>query len=138
MNTWPQMSIASPSARPRDLVQTPPAVRDGRADAILGLCATGRGRRECAGLLQAADNVLARIEKRLATMRVMAGQAAAPSRSEAERRALQDLFAAGRCEIDGLAEAASFDGVALLRGGKREVCTVRRILQRCYLATSPG
>lgn len=138
MNSWHQTSTAISLARPLDWVQTPPAVRDGRADAILGLCAARRGRREGAALLEAADSVLARIAKRLGTMRVMAGQAAAPSRSEAERRALQDFFAAGRREIDGLAEEASFNGVALLRGGKRELCKVRRVLQRHYLATSPG
>jgi flagellin-like hook-associated protein FlgL len=89
-----------------------------------------QGRREGAALLEVADSVLARIAKRLGTMRVMAKQAAAPSWSAAERRALQGFFAAGRREIDDLAEEASFNGVALLRDGKRELCKVRRVLQR--------
>lgn len=138
MSSWPQTSTAPSLASPLDLVLTPPAIRDGRADAILDLCAVQRGRRDGAALLAVADSVLAQIAKRLATMRVMAGQAAAPSRSEAERRALQDLFAACRCEIDNLAEAASFNGLALLAGGKREVCKLPRVVRRHYLATSPG
>jgi flagellin-like hook-associated protein FlgL len=116
----------------------PAAVRDGRATAILGLCAERRGRREGAALLQAADAVLAQIAERLRTMRVVAGQAAAPTRSDAERRALQDVFAACRREIDRFAEDACFNGAHLLRGGRRELCQARRTLRRRYVAESFG
>ncbi|MBT5416219.1 MAG: hypothetical protein HOH66_15715 [Rhodospirillaceae bacterium] len=115
-----------------------PAIRDGRAAAILRLRTARSGQRAGAALLQAADRALGRIAGHLAAMRVMAGQAASPSRSEAERLVLQDRFAASRTEIGRLVDGAAFNGARLLRGGRREACQVPRILLRRFHAAEIG